>query len=77
MRRRPVVVNSRRGPGLIGTIARTAVIAGTATTVSKGVSGAMNASAQQQAQQRKYQAQQEASIQQEQIAAAKARLLTD
>ena len=32
----------RRGrPGLMGTMARTAVIAGTATAVSKGVSGAM------------------------------------
>ncbi len=32
----------RRGrPGLVGTMARTAVVAGTATVVAKGVSGAM------------------------------------
>lgn len=37
----------RRGrPGLIGTVARTAVVAGTATAVSKGVSNKMNASAE-------------------------------
>ena len=45
-RRRPVVV--RRSPGLIGTMARTAVVAGTATAVSKGVSGAMRSDANQQ-----------------------------
>src|SRR5262245_4941127 len=39
----------RRGPGLLGTVARTAVIAGTATAVSNSVSGAMSASAQQRA----------------------------
>lgn len=43
-RRRPVTV--RRGPGLIGTVAQTAVIAGTATAVSKGVSGSMDARGQ-------------------------------
>ncbi len=50
MRRRPVGV--RRGPGLVGTMARTAVVAGTATVAVKGVSGAMDskAQAQQQAQ---------------------------
>ena len=32
----------RRGPGLVGTMARTAVVAGTATVAVKGVSGAMN-----------------------------------
>lgn len=43
MRRRGPTVNVRRsGPGLIKTAARTAVIAGTATAVSKGVSGAMS-----------------------------------
>jgi hypothetical protein len=36
----------RRGPGLAGTVARTAVSAGTAAAVSKGVSGAMDAQAQ-------------------------------
>jgi hypothetical protein len=42
----------RRGPGLVRTVARTAVVAGTATVVAKGVSGAMtgHAQAQQQAQ---------------------------
>ena len=35
MFRRPIVV--RRGPGLLGTMARTAVIAGTATAVSGAV----------------------------------------
>jgi Short C-terminal domain len=51
MRRRPGMV--RRGPGLVGTMARTAVVAGTATVAVKGVSGAMDshAQAQQQAQQ--------------------------
>jgi hypothetical protein len=51
MRRRPV--GGRRGPGLVGTMARTAVVAGTATVAVKGVSGAMDshAQAQQQAQQ--------------------------
>lgn len=72
MRRRPVVVVSprRRGPGLIGTMARTAVIAGTATAVSRGVSGAMSASAQQRAQMEEYEAQQAAAAQQAQIDAA-------
>jgi len=40
-RRRPVVVQ-RRGPGLLRTAATTAVVAGTATAVSKGVSGSMD-----------------------------------
>lgn len=51
MRRRPLAMN-RRGPGIVGTMARTAVIAGTATAVSRGVSGAMGGgqqAAQQQA----------------------------
>lgn len=72
MRRRPVVVvqSRRRGAGLIGTMARTAVIAGTATAVSRGVSGAMVAGAQQRAQMEDYQAQQAAAWQQDQIDAA-------
>lgn len=49
----------RRGPGLIGTAARTAVIAGTATAVSKGVSGAMDSGAQQRAVQEQQRAAQE------------------
>ncbi|NTU80982.1 MAG: SHOCT domain-containing protein [Chloroflexales bacterium] len=40
---------TRSGPGLLGTIGRTAVVAGTATAVSKGVSGAMDSAAQQKA----------------------------
>ena len=39
----------RRGPGVVGTVARTAVIAGTATAVSRGVSGAMDSHAQSKA----------------------------
>lgn len=36
----------RWGPGLVRTVARTAVVAGTATAVSRGVSGMMTSSAQ-------------------------------
>jgi Short C-terminal domain len=80
--RRSVVVG-RRGPGLVGTVARTAVVAGTATVVAKGVSGSMDqhaaqqqAAAQQQ-QQDAYnagvqQAQQESLMQQQQLLAAQA-----
>jgi len=51
----------RRGPGLLGTMARTAVIAGTATAVSKGVSNSMGQrAAQQQAAQQQQQQQQAA-----------------
>lgn len=49
-------------PGLVGTMARTAVVAGTATAVSKGVSGKMNSSQQQAAAQQ--QAEQQAAAQQ-------------
>lgn len=38
---------SRRGPSLLGTVARTAVISSTATATSKAVSGAMDQSALQ------------------------------
>ncbi len=80
--RRAMVVG-RRGPGLLGTVARTAVVAGTATVVSKGVGDAMDqrAAAQQaeaqQQQQAIYnagfqQAQQEAQAQQQQAASAAA-----
>ena len=48
MRRRAMPM--RRGPGLIGTMATTAVVAGTATAVSRGVSGHMDAKAQAQQQ---------------------------
>jgi hypothetical protein len=40
--RRPVVVRTR--PGLVGTMARTAVVAGTATAVSNSISNRMNRS---------------------------------
>ncbi len=40
----------RRGPGLFGMAARTAVVAGTATAVSKSVSGSMDTRAAQQQQ---------------------------
>ncbi|WP_300016668.1 SHOCT domain-containing protein [Pseudonocardia sp.] len=41
---------ARRGPGLLGTVARTAVVAGTASAVAGGVSSAQQASAQQRRQ---------------------------
>jgi U3 small nucleolar RNA-associated protein 14 len=41
-----VTVNTRRGPGLVGTMGRTAVIAGTATAVSTKTNQAMTQSAQ-------------------------------
>jgi len=62
---RPMVVPVRRGrPGLMGTMARTAVVAGTATAVAGGVSrhAAQNAAQEQQAA--AYQQQQEAAKQQ-------------
>ena len=61
MRRRVGV--GRRGPGLMGTMARTAVIAGTATATAKVVGGAMDSSGQQKAA-----AQQQAADQQQQMA---------
>lgn len=70
--RRPLTV-SRRGPGLLGTMARTAVVAGTASAVAGGVSDARRQRADQQAaltditvQQQQLQAQQEALAQQQQ-----------
>ncbi|HUD80736.1 MAG TPA: SHOCT domain-containing protein [Streptosporangiaceae bacterium] len=52
MRRRPMVVAPRRmgRPGLMGTMARTAVVAGTATAVAGGVSRHTAQRADQQAQ---------------------------
>lgn len=52
MRRRPMVVAPRRmgRPGLMGTMARTAVVAGTATAVAGGVSRRGAQRADQQAQ---------------------------
>src|SRR5256884_2351667 len=49
-RRRPVV-GQRGGPGLLRTAATTAVVAGTATAVSKGVSGSMDRAAMDKQQQ--------------------------
>lgn len=50
VRRRPVV-GQRGGPGLLRTAATTAVVAGTATAVSKGVSGSMEKAAMSKQQQ--------------------------
>jgi hypothetical protein len=46
----------RRGPGLIGTVARTAVIAGTATAVSGGMQRRRAEQAEQAAEAQQYQA---------------------
>ncbi len=58
-----VVVQPRRGPGLMGTMARTAVIAGTATAVSGATANKMQQSAQ--AQQMQQQAQVQAMVNQQ------------
>ncbi len=58
----------RRGrPGLVGTMARTAVIAGTATAVSNNVSQRQAGKQANQADQAQYQADQAAAAQQAQI----------
>lgn len=62
-RRRPM----RRGPGIVGTVARTAVVAGTATVAVKGVSGAMDSHAQAQQAQQQQQASQQEQTQQAQL----------
>jgi membrane protease subunit (stomatin/prohibitin family) len=49
----------RRGPGLLGTMARTAVVAGTATAVSGGIMRRQQARADQAAEAAAYQQQQE------------------
>jgi hypothetical protein len=49
----------RRGPGLLGTMARTAVVAGTATAVSGGMRRHQEARAEQEAQAQAYQQQQQ------------------
>ena len=49
----------RRGPGLLGTMARTAVVAGTATAVSGGVMRRQRARSQQAAEAAAYQQQQQ------------------
>ena len=65
--RRAMVVG-RRGPGLLGTVARTAVVAGTATVVSRGISDTMDqrAAAQQAEAQQQQQAIYNAGFQQAQ-----------
>ena len=77
-RRRPVV-GQRRGPGLLRTAATTAVVAGTATAVSKGVSGSMDEAAmskqQQVAQTAANQAQAELEQMKAQLAAMQAQQL--
>jgi Short C-terminal domain len=61
----------RRGrPGLVGTMARTAVVAGTATAVVGGVSRHQQANAQQAADAQAFQAQQDQAAQQAAIDAA-------
>jgi hypothetical protein len=71
--KRRVTVNTRRGPGLVGTMATTAAIAGTAVVTTKVVGGAMGGPSQKQAaaQQDAAQDQQMAELQaqQEQLAA--------
>jgi parvulin-like peptidyl-prolyl isomerase len=72
LRRRPVVVQ-RRGPGLLGMAARTAVVAGTATAVSRGVSNSMD-TASMNRQQQQQMAQNTASQSQADIEQMKAQL---
>lgn len=71
--RRPVMVK-RSGPGVLGTMARTAVIAGTATATSKAVGGAMSGAAHQaqQAQMTTVQSQADLEVLKAQIAAMQA-----
>lgn len=78
-RRRGVNVNvGRRGPGLVGTMAKTAVIAGTATATvgaTQAVMGGGNKQAAQQqaaADQQAYAAGQQDALAQQQAAAAQA-----
>lgn len=66
LRRRAVGV--RRGPGLIGTAARTAVVAGTATAVSGRVGRRQQEKAASQQAAAEQQAQQDAQAQQMQMA---------
>src|SRR5262245_28532460 len=56
---RAAVVPGRHGPGVLGTLARTALISGTATAVSRSVSSSMDAAAQQRALQEQQRALQE------------------
>jgi hypothetical protein len=57
----------RRGPGLLGAVARTAVVAGTATAVSRGINRSLDNREQERAEAAAYEqaaAQQQASPQQ-------------
>ncbi|HEY3506503.1 MAG TPA: SHOCT domain-containing protein [Actinocatenispora sp.] len=54
----------RGGPGLLGAVARTAVVAGTATAVSRGVNRRMDNRAQDQADAAAYEQQQQQQQQQ-------------
>ncbi|BCJ28347.1 SHOCT domain-containing protein [Actinocatenispora sera] len=56
----------RRGPGLLGAVARTAVVAGTATAVSRGVNRSLDNRAQDRAEAAAYE---QAAAQQQQPAA--------
>jgi Short C-terminal domain len=67
-RRGPVVVQRNNRPGLVGTMARTAVIAGTATVAVKGVSGAMSGGQKQAAAQQQAASQQQQAATQQQMA---------
>ena len=62
--RGPVVVQRNSRPGLVETMARTAVVAGTATAVSGAVSKSMGGGASAQAQQQSAAAQQQMADQQ-------------
>ncbi len=57
----------RRGPGLLGTMARTAVVAGTATAVTGGMQRRRQSRAEEQAAAEAYQQQQEQSAMQAQM----------
>jgi hypothetical protein len=74
MLRRPAV--GRRGPGLVGTMARTAVVAGTATATANAVSnrqaGRQQAAEDQAQQQATYDQQQQMAAMQQQQASAPA-----
>jgi len=60
----------RRGPGLIGTVARTAVIAGTATAVSGGMQRRQAERAEQAAEAQQFQAMNEQQAMQQAAPAA-------
>jgi Short C-terminal domain len=67
MLRRPVRRMGR--PGLVGTVARTAVVAGTATAVAGGVSRHQQQKGQQQAEAQAYEQQQQQQQMQQEVAA--------